>query len=262
MCSQWLNPSLQIFLPPYGLFRSWVVYLHHQIPLLPRRNTVRLFLYPFYDFSSDRKLTPVIAYQLDILLPKLIFVHHSLVKIAIAALDTVESARMPLKNIVILGSAKGSQSLTGFTTFDDLVSYGRGQRSIEWRKFRAGEARTAPAFLCWSSGTTGNPKVRVDLSFWFFWHIKFSGCRDHSLQRDDTNSHVQQSLAASRVTSRRKASKAWRCCIRRSVLNAMWELLYWSVTTTSASMVSWVETTKENLNMYWPVQIYMVSSWE
>lgn len=88
--------------------------------------------------------------------------HHSLLPVALEAARLVKNNLLSRHRVIVIGSHHGfplELDTTRLTTVESLVALGQVEKPIAWKKFTAGEARTAPALLCWSSGTTGNPKV-------------------------------------------------------------------------------------------------------
>ena len=87
---------------------------------------------------------------------KLIFVHSTCLAIAEAAARTVG---LLLDRIVLVDKFPNGKS--SYTTVHKLVTKGLNiPRSYTERKLKPGEGKTKIAFLNFSSGTTGLPKVR------------------------------------------------------------------------------------------------------
>jgi long-subunit acyl-CoA synthetase (AMP-forming) len=104
-----------------------------------------------------------LAYQLQTTQTKLIITHP-------AALPTVLSAArkfgLPTDRIVLLESPADSASCV-HSTLDNLVAEGLNKEPhfVE-RCLASGEAKTKVAFLSFSSGTTGKPKVCKYAAIW------------------------------------------------------------------------------------------------
>jgi 4-coumarate--CoA ligase len=73
------------------------------------------------------------------------------------ALSAARVAGLPSDRIVLLNSGCLGPNLV---TVDNLINEGlKTESTFVERKLRAGEAKTKLAFLSFSSGTTGKPKV-------------------------------------------------------------------------------------------------------
>jgi acyl-coenzyme A synthetase/AMP-(fatty) acid ligase len=99
-----------------------------------------------------------LVYQLQTTQSKLIITHP-------AVLNTVLSAArktgLPIDRIVLLESPANSATHIHFT-LDDLITEGLSKEpDFVERRLAPGEAKTKVAFLSFSSGTTGKPKVCV-----------------------------------------------------------------------------------------------------
>jgi 4-coumarate--CoA ligase len=111
-----------------------------------------VFLRPSNPSYVDEEL----VYQLQTTHSKLIITH-------LAVLNTVLSAArkvgLPTDRIVLLESSANSDTHIHFT-LDDLIAEGLSKEPhfVE-RRLAPGEAKTKVAFLNFSSGTTGKPKV-------------------------------------------------------------------------------------------------------
>ncbi len=93
------------------------------------------------------------AHQIDIVKPVVIFAHTSTFEVV---RETINS-RMQKIEVVLIGEQPG-------LTVDDLISVGSHSTvNLKKKQFHPGEARRRIAFLCFSSGTTGNPKVSCEL---------------------------------------------------------------------------------------------------
>jgi 4-coumarate--CoA ligase len=110
------------------------------------------FLRPSNPSYVDEEL----VYQLQTTQSKLIITHP-------AVLNTVLSAArktgLPVDRIVLLESSANSATHIHFT-LDDLITEGLSKEpDFVERRLAPGEAKTKVAFLSFSSGTTGKPKV-------------------------------------------------------------------------------------------------------
>jgi 4-coumarate--CoA ligase len=64
--------------------------------------------------------------------------------------------------VLIEGPAESGDGV--LPTIEKLMHMHEQHASYVEHTFKPGEAKTAVAFLCFSSGTTGNPKVRVQFA--------------------------------------------------------------------------------------------------
>ena len=91
---------------------------------------------------------------------------------------------IPRTSIVVLDdNEKTASKSRSLRTVDKLVAEGKGLPPVYSKKLSPMEGRVKMAFLCFSSGTTGKPKVGHMLwnntaSSW-----RYSGRRDKPLQR-------------------------------------------------------------------------------
>ena len=96
-----------------------------------------------------------IEHQFRIANPKLVVAHPLTLKNIQAALSLLPYIKA---DILVIGAA---QSGAGFRTLDEVLNEASQKRFVAQSfKLAAGESRTKLAFLCFSSGTTGKPKVR------------------------------------------------------------------------------------------------------
>ena len=66
----------------------------------------------------------------------------------------------PLDRIILLDQSSTSNSSSMINSVPELISVGRQKpRAFYERPLDRGEGKTKIALLCWSSGTTGKPKV-------------------------------------------------------------------------------------------------------
>jgi acyl-coenzyme A synthetase/AMP-(fatty) acid ligase len=84
--------------------------------------------------------------------PSLLITHSSCVDTALAA---AQGAGFPSERVITFDAS--NQMMV-----DDLIQNGlRSESNFVERKLQKGEAKTKVAFLSFSSGTTGKPKVRI-----------------------------------------------------------------------------------------------------
>ena len=70
------------------------------------------------------------------------------------ALDAARAAKIPSTRVITFGESNQP-------TVDSIIQLGlRNEPAFVERKLKKGEAKTKVALLCFSSGTTGKPKVR------------------------------------------------------------------------------------------------------
>jgi acyl-CoA synthetase (AMP-forming)/AMP-acid ligase II len=72
------------------------------------------------------------------------------------ALKAADAANVPRENIFILPMAFGGSSGSGIT-IDDLVAEGDALPELDALRWNRGQGARQPAFLCYSSGTSGLP---------------------------------------------------------------------------------------------------------
>lgn len=97
---------------------------------------------------------------------KLIISHPTGLAVAEAAARTVG---LPTERIVLVD--KASNGTAWYAAIPDLVQDGlKAQKSYTERKLKPGEGRTKIAFLNFSSGTTGLPKVRF---VWMCYLVRY-----------------------------------------------------------------------------------------
>jgi 4-coumarate--CoA ligase len=99
---------------------------------------------------------PELVHILQASKSKVIFVHPPSLPVA---LQTTKEVGISPRNIILF-NVPGEPSPKGFATIDDLVVSGltQPQAYVEPR-LAPGEAKKKVAFLSFSSGTTGKPKV-------------------------------------------------------------------------------------------------------
>jgi acyl-coenzyme A synthetase/AMP-(fatty) acid ligase len=79
------------------------------------------------------------------------FTHPASLEVALSA---AEKAGMPQDRIILYEPFHA-----GFVTVDDLIKEGLSRDAFVERKLNKGEGKSKVAFLSFSSGTTGKPKV-------------------------------------------------------------------------------------------------------
>lgn len=119
------------------------------------RNFVRFV--PLSICIIDLTISPV--HQLKIARPTVLFAHPDNVPIA---LDTIGQLGLSRSQLVLLEDASAARDASALPTVHSLIHDSEHDKFAPYveHRFEAGEARTAVAFLCFSSGTTGLPKVR------------------------------------------------------------------------------------------------------
>lgn len=103
-----------------------------------------------------------LQYQLTTVKTTLLFAHHA---VAEAALQASKLAGIPSDRVIIFGSGAKARNLPN-VTLQELINEGLANGpSFRERQLAPGEAKTKLAFLCFSSGTTGKPKVDLNVLF-------------------------------------------------------------------------------------------------
>lgn len=88
-------------------------------------------------------------------------IHSSLHAVALEAARLVG---MPLNRIIILDEVPPSRGVSEFQNVPALIASGRKNvQAFYERQLGPGEGKTKVAILCWSSGTTGKPKVTLNI---------------------------------------------------------------------------------------------------
>jgi acyl-CoA synthetase (AMP-forming)/AMP-acid ligase II len=81
------------------------------------------------------------------------------------ALEAAAIAGIPKERVYIIELSKvltgGAPNPPGFKTVSDLVEIGKNAPKVEPLKWSKGEGARRPAFLCYSSGTSGLPVSHV-----------------------------------------------------------------------------------------------------
>ncbi|KAG6844471.1 hypothetical protein H0H87_006695 [Tephrocybe sp. NHM501043] len=104
------------------------------------------------DFSSDE-----LFYQLEQTKASLIITHPNSINTAVSA---ARKAKVPLDRLVLFGTCHdlAAHYLTVSALIEKFLTMGQ---IFDERNLEPGEAKTKLAFLSFSSGTTGKPKVRA-----------------------------------------------------------------------------------------------------
>jgi len=112
----------------------------------------------FLTSGANPSYTPEeLAYQLSTTKATVLVIHPDALENALIATRQVG---MPLDHIFPLCPIQGPLSSTVGPDLDQLIGYGLAHRpNFVERRLRPGEAKTKVAFLSFSSGTTGKPKV-------------------------------------------------------------------------------------------------------
>lgn len=109
-------------------------------------------------FTSLRSRThQPVAYQIKLVEPKVIFAHRDSLSSILQALEDPE-IRVSPRNIIVIGNEKETNTTV---SIDAVIQIGSTLPKLEERSLAVGEARSKVAFLAFSSGTTGPPKVRT-----------------------------------------------------------------------------------------------------
>ncbi|KAI1782591.1 hypothetical protein LXA43DRAFT_1068509 [Ganoderma leucocontextum] len=94
------------------------------------------------------------AYQLGITESSLVVAYPSNLQVALSAM---KACRIPETSLVLLDGHLAPDA--PFPSIESLIEEHESHAPYVEHKFKPGEAKTAVAFLCFSSGTTGNPKA-------------------------------------------------------------------------------------------------------
>ena len=110
-------------------------------------------------FSNPQFKPNEIAYQLTTAKVTFMVVHSLVLAVALSAARLVG---FPLDRIILLDHHQSNTSSSMINSVPELICVGRQKkttRTFYERRLDQGEGMTKIALLCWSSGTTGNPKV-------------------------------------------------------------------------------------------------------
>lgn len=100
-----------------------------------------------------------LEYQLSTTKSVNIIVHPTFLP---AAVEAASKCGIPAERIILLDDSQPSKSKGVHPHVNDLIAYGLSQKpNFVERRLAKGEAKTKLAFLSFSSGTTGKPKVRL-----------------------------------------------------------------------------------------------------
>ncbi|KAI0827291.1 phenylacetyl-CoA ligase [Trametes gibbosa] len=106
--------------------------------------------------ALSASLTPdELAYQLAVAKPSLLVAYVENLSVAIEAANAV---KLPYSRIIVLDGHKSQKKLP-FTMVEDLVNDKSLPPYVPYAFTKPKQAREKIAFLCFSSGTTGNPKA-------------------------------------------------------------------------------------------------------
>jgi 4-coumarate--CoA ligase len=98
-----------------------------------------------------------LAYQLSTTKASVLIAHPDVLKSAISAAHHVG---IPSGHIIPLDTIRGPRTSNLAPDLHELIAHGLADRpNFVERRLKPGEARTKIAFLSFSSGTTGKPKV-------------------------------------------------------------------------------------------------------
>jgi 4-coumarate--CoA ligase len=99
-----------------------------------------------------------IVYQLKLSKTTFIIAHSTVLEVALKAAQAVS---LPSDRIVLLDyHASRTFGIVDLQNISDLIILGNEKKQAPYeRPLNAGEGKTKIALLCWSSGTTGKPKV-------------------------------------------------------------------------------------------------------
>jgi 4-coumarate--CoA ligase len=122
--------------------------------------------------GANPSFTPAeLVYQVEVTKSSILVAHPETLQVALSAAQTTKLSK---DRIVLFNTTNPLSSQGTFFTIQDLISQGLSiPPSFHERHLRPGEGKTKVAFLNFSSGTTGRPKVdqpitsifRVNLTF-------------------------------------------------------------------------------------------------
>lgn len=149
------NRSVQIHTPRsvFHMLTGLPVHIAHR---LPPRSYVCIPMHRYCHLQyTDHSVSTV--HQLKIVRPTLLVAHRDNLTAARTATATVG---IPESQIILLQGSDGDQG-ESHPVVESLIQEHEGFAPYAEWMFRSGEAKTTTAFLCFSSGTTGFPKVRL-----------------------------------------------------------------------------------------------------
>jgi len=115
-----------------------------------------------YRFSNPQFKPNEIAYQLTTAKVTFVVVHSLVLGTVLSAARLVG---FPLERIILLDQSSASNAPSMINSVPELICVGRQKpRAFYERPLHQGEGKTKIALLCWSSGTTGEPKVVLILN--------------------------------------------------------------------------------------------------
>jgi 4-coumarate--CoA ligase len=131
-----------------------------------------------------------LSYQISTANATVLVVHPDALKCALVA---AEKAGIPFDRVIPLDALHGQRQHAVAPDLNELIAYGLAHKPhfVE-RRLNPGEAKTKVAFLSFSSGTTGKPKVSGNFRHKYSL-IGPSGGRDISLctyRKHDSNGHL------------------------------------------------------------------------
>lgn len=107
--------------------------------------------------GANPSFTPAeLAYQIQATKASLLVTHPDTLSVALSALQT---AKLPTDRVVVFDGESPSSTKKTYPTVQDLIDQGLSTPAFRDRKLSPGEGKTKIAFLNFSSGTTGRPKV-------------------------------------------------------------------------------------------------------
>lgn len=151
------------FLPLASLKNALVTNHDEQIDYIPLAYATHR-LNGIASLANAAYSIPELTHQLKSSSVQVLFTCRPLLATALAAADAVNLPRSRIFLIPLVGDEKvspppGISSFSEFPTINDLLTEGRSQPGLEALRWTKGQARRQPAFLCYSSGTSGLPKA-------------------------------------------------------------------------------------------------------
>jgi 4-coumarate--CoA ligase len=142
--------------------------------------------------GANPSYTPTeLAYQISTTKAALLVVHPGVLE---GALVAAEKAGIPSDRIIPLDTLDGRGQSTVAPDLNELIAFGLAHPpNFVERRLNPGEGKTKVAFLSFSSGTTGKPKVSMNLNSTRQRPNSLSGGRDTPLcpyREHDPNGHL------------------------------------------------------------------------